>query len=169
MRKTSLMALLLAAGMLHPARAQTPTGSIEVENAWARATTPMAKTGAVYLTIVDHGAPDKLIGAATPVAGMAHLHETTMSGNVMQMRPVDALDVTDKAPVTLAPGGYHLMLMDLKKPLKQGDSFPLTLTFAHAGTLRTSVVVEGVGAGGPPQSGGMGHDMDKMKMPMPNK
>jgi copper(I)-binding protein len=160
MRKTSLIALLLAVGTLHAAHAQTAPASIAVENAWARATTPMAKTGAVYLTIVDHGAPDKLLGAATPVAGMAHLHETTMNGNVMQMRPIDGLAVSAKGPVTLTPGGYHLMLMDLKKPLKQGDTFPLTLTFEHAGTVQTSVIVEGVGAGG------MGHGM---AMPMPGK
>jgi copper(I)-binding protein len=144
------------------ASAQTGGGSIAVENAWARATPPMAKTGAVYFTIVDHGAPDKLVAAATPVAGMAHLHETTMAGNVMQMRPIEGLDVADK--VTLAPGGTHLMLTDLKQPLKQGDSFPLTLTFQHAGTVHTVVSVAGIGAGGPMPSGGM-----DMNMPMPNK
>ena len=140
-----------------PVLAQAPPPAISVDHAWARATPPLATSGAVYLTIVDHGAPDRLIGVTTPVAGKAELHRTTMRGNVMQMRAVDGLAVSGPAPVTLAPGGYHVMLTGLKQPLQQGQSFPLTLQFEHAGSVQVPVVIEGPGAGGPMPD-----------MPMPN-
>jgi copper(I)-binding protein len=157
------MILLAGLSFMPLAHAQTSPAPIVVENAWARATPPMAKTGVVYLTIVDHGPADKLVAVATPVAGMAHLHETTMNGDVMQMRPVDGLNVSAKATVTLAPGGLHVMLMELKKPLKQGDSFPLALTFQHAGTLNVTVAVQGMGAAGAMQNSDVGHTLN---MPM---
>jgi copper(I)-binding protein len=162
MRKTLLVATLLAASALR-VQAQTTSPAISVENAWARATTPSAKSGAVFLTIVDHGAPDELVSLSTPIAGKAELHQTTMQGNIMHMGPVGKLPVTNEGPVTFAPGGYHVMLMELKQPLQQGQSFPLTLNFAHAGAVQTSVIIESAGAGGPVQSGGPGHDMN---MPM---
>jgi len=164
MRVTVLALAVLTAGVAQ-AQTQTSTTSISVVNAWARATAPMAKTGAVYLTIVDYGAPDRLLALATPIAGMAQLHETTMQNNIMRMRPVDGLAVSAQGPVTFAPGGYHVMLMGLKEPLREGQTFPLTLTFQHAGTMQTVVTVETVGAGGPVQGGGPGHDMDT-SMPM---
>ncbi len=159
------LALILAVFSACAAQAQTAPSPILVQNAWARATAPMAKTGAVYLTIVDHGAPDRLVSLSTPVAQQAQLHQTTMHDHIMRMRPVDGLAIAGPGPVTFAPGGYHVMLLGLKKALVKGDSFPLSLTFQHAGTLQVSVTVESVGAGGPVQDSGMGHDMD-MKMPM---
>ncbi len=168
MRKFLLAALLLAAPALqNAAQAQTPP-SVAVQNAWARATPPAAKTGAVFLTIVDHGAPDRVIAFATPVADMAQLHETIMQGNVMQMRQVDGLAVTAQTPVTLGPGGYHVMLMGLKTPLQPGHSFPLSVTFEKAGTIQTSVTVQPIGATAPGSDQGHsmeGHSMD-MTMPM---
>ncbi len=155
---------LLAAGVLTALAArglaQTPPPAISVEHAWARATTASATSGVVYLTIVDHGDPDRLTGATTPVAGKAQLHQTTMQDDVMRMRPVDGLALSSREPVTLAPGGYHLMLTGLRQPLQQGRSFPLTLSFEHAGPVQASVIVESAGAAGQMQSGGPGHDMD---------
>ena len=121
--------------------------SLQIEHPWARASAGAAKTGAAYLTITDSGAPDRLTGASTPVAATAELHES-MSGDMgmMKMRPVPGLPVAPGKPVKLAPGGYHIMLMGLKAPLKQGDSFPLTLTFEHAPPMTVTVAVEGVGA-----------------------
>ncbi len=163
MRKTALTLSLLAALPI-AAHGQTPPSSLSVENAWARATATSAKTGAVYMTIVGHGAPDRLVAVAAPTAGEAELHQTIRDGNVMKMRPVDGLPISAGRPITLAPGGYHVMLMDLKQPLREGQSFPLTLTFQKAGTVQTTVTVKGAGAGGSMQVGGPGHDMD---MPMP--
>lgn len=154
---------MLAAGAAQ-AQTQTSTAPISIEDSWARATAPAAKTGAVYLTIVDRGAPDHLLALATPVAGTAELHETTMENNVMRMRPVNGLAVSAQGPVTLAPGGYHVMLMGLKQPLQQGQTFPLTLTFQHAGAVQALVTVQAIGAGGPLRSGAPGRDMDA---PMP--
>jgi periplasmic copper chaperone A len=128
---------------------------VAVENAWARATASAASTGAAYLTIIDHGAPDRLVSASTPIAGSAELHQTTQHGGVMEMRPVDGLAVSAGKPVTLAPGGYHLMLMGLRQPLHAGESFPLTLRFEKSGAVQVSVAVQSAGAmTGPKNAGG---------------
>jgi copper(I)-binding protein len=116
--------------------------SFQVEHPWARASAGAAKTGVAYLTITDQGAPDRLTGATTPVATTAELHETMGDMGNMKMRPVAGLDLAPGKPVKLAPGGYHLMLMGLKAPLKAGDTFPLTLRFEHAPPLTVTVSVE---------------------------
>jgi len=124
--------------------------SIMVENAWARATPGNSKIGVVYLTIVDHGAaPDRLVGVASAVAARAEIHTMTDDKGVMKMHEVDAIAVAPGTPTELKPGGYHIMLMDLKQPLKEGDSFPLTLRFEKAGDIQVTVRVEKVGAMAP--------------------
>jgi copper(I)-binding protein len=153
--------LVLAAflGLVMPALAQTPPAAspgtsssapIAVEHAWARATSAVAKTGAVYFTVVDNGAaPDRLVAAAAPtVAEKAQLHVTIEDHGVMKMRPLDALDVKPGEPATLAPGAQHLMLVGLKTPLKVGDTFPVTLTFEKAGDVNVTVIVQKAGAMG---------------------
>ena len=70
-----------------------------------------------------------IIGASSPVAGITEIHEMKMDGGVMKMRAISRLDLPAGKPVKLAPGGYHVMLMDLKQPLKKGDLVPLTLKF----------------------------------------
>lgn len=130
------------------AMAQQATPGVTVENAWARATSRAASTGAAYLTITDHGAPDRLVPVATPIAAVAELHRTSMQNGVAQMRPVDGLAITAERPVTFSPGGYHIMLMQLKHPLHVGDTFPLTLTFEKAGPVQVNVAVKGPGASG---------------------
>ena len=144
------------------AAAQT-TGTVSVTNAWARATAGESKTGAAYVTLTDSGAADRLIGASTPVAGTAQVHQTINANGVMQMRPVDALPLEPGKPVTLAPGSYHIMLTDLHQPLKRGETFPLTLTFDHAKPVTVQVKVAGPGAMHGSESSGMG-DMKGMDM-----
>jgi copper(I)-binding protein len=144
MRHIVLAAALLAAA---PAFAQAP--AIQVDHPWARATAPNAKAGGVFLTITDTGAPDMLTGAATPVAGMAELHRTVNDNGVMKMLPIDNLMLDTGKKVEFAPGGYHVMLMDLNRQLKPGDSFPLTLTFAKAAPVTVTVMVGAAGAAGP--------------------
>ncbi len=137
--------LLVAAGLAAPGLAHDyRQGGIVVEHPWARASAgKMARAGAVYMVIENTGeAPDKLIAAATPAAKMASLHTTVMEDNVMKMRPVGALEVAPGEPTVLQPGGLHIMLMGLKKPLEEGASFPLALTFEKAGTIEVEVVVQ---------------------------
>jgi len=128
---------------------------ISLEHVWARASAGNATTGAAYLTVTDNGRPDRLVGVSTPVAAMAELHETINDNGVMKMRPVAGVALEPGKPVTFMPGGYHVMLMGLKNPLKAGDSFPLTLNFEHAQPITVTAHVEAVGGAGMGSMGGM--------------
>src|SRR5471030_390325 len=113
-----------------PALAQEfKAGDLVITQAWSRATPGGAKIGGGYLTIENKGsAPDRLVGAAADIAGKVEVNEMAMNDGVMKMRPLDkGLTIEPGKTVKLAPGGYHLMIMDLKSPLKQGDHVPLTL------------------------------------------
>lgn len=151
MTRLSIIAALLIVGWAAPTLAQTAGAApITIENAWARATPGTITTGGAYMTLVDHGtSADRLVGVATPVAGKAELHVMSEDNGIMKMRPVDAIAVEPGKPTELKPGGYHVMLIDLKQPLKEGDSFPMTLTFEKAGTIQVTVKVEKPGARGP--------------------
>lgn len=123
-------------------------GSLTIEHPWARAS--VAANGAAYMTISNSGSePDQLVAAASPVAETVELHTHIMEGDVMKMRPVKAIDVNVGEPAVLKPGGLHIMLIGLKAPLKEGEKFPMTLTFTKAGTVEVSVVVEALGANAP--------------------
>lgn len=124
------------------------TGQLEVGDAWARATPGKAENGVAYLTIRSP-TPDRLVSASTPVAKKAELHTMEMAGMVMKMRPLAGLDIPAGQPVTLKPGGEHIMLIGLNRPLREGQSFPLTLTFEKAGVREVTVAVEKPGAAGP--------------------
>jgi len=128
-----------------------------VANAWSRPTVPGQSVAAAYFDITAN-VPATLIAADTSAADKAELHNMSMDGGVMKMRPVARLDLPAHQTVKLGPGGYHLMLMDLKAPLKQGDKVPLTLEFERAGKVTLSLDVQGVGAQAP-----AGHDHSGMK------
>jgi copper(I)-binding protein len=150
---------LADAGLAQSNTAGAPSGGLSVERVWARATAPVAKTGAVYFSIVNKGsADDHLVAAATPASDKAQLHETIEDHGVMKMRPLPDLAIKAGATVTLVPGQMHLMLVGLKAPLKLGDTFPLTLTFEKAGPVEVTVKVEKPGAGT------MDHAMPGMQM-----
>jgi periplasmic copper chaperone A len=154
-------AALLAGLIAAPARAQeVKAGDLVITQAWSRATPGGAKIGGGYLTIENKGtAPDRLIGGSAEVSDKIQVHEMAMNNGVMTMRPLDkGLAIEPGKTVKLAPGGYHLMLMDLKSPLKQGDKVPITLEFEKAGKVKLSLDVQGMGAPGPGGSGG-GMDM----------
>jgi periplasmic copper chaperone A len=120
---------------------------IRIDGAWARATPAAARTGAIYLTITNTGgAPDTIESASTPVADKAELHEMTMEKGVMEMRPVPSLTIAPGKSLVLKPGGYHLMLIGLKAPLKEGQTLPVTVVFAHAGAQQVTVSVAKIGA-----------------------
>ena len=125
MQFKALIALLaLAAGTV---QAQT----VDVKDPWVRGTVQGQKaTGAFMKLTAKDGA--KLVGAASPVAGVVEVHEMKMEGDVMKMRAIPALDLPVGKTVELKPGGYHVMLMDLKTALKKDSTVPLTLVFKDA-------------------------------------
>ncbi|MEK9672434.1 MAG: copper chaperone PCu(A)C [Rhodospirillaceae bacterium] len=132
-------------------------GPLDITGAWARATPGPVPNGAAYLTINNHrDATDRLLSAATPRAKRAEIHEHVMEGDIARMRRVDGLALGGHTHTAFKPGGYHVMLMGLNSPLKEGESFPLTLTFKNRGAVTVEVKVLGVGAKAP--GGGMGHD-----------
>jgi copper(I)-binding protein len=158
-----LLAMLAAV----PARAdEVKAGDLVISQAWSRATPGGAKVAGGYLTIENKGtAPDRLTGGSADVAAKVDVHEMAMNNGVMTMRPLESgLAIEPGKTVKLAPGGYHLMMQDLKSPLKQGDKLPVTLNFEKAGKVQVTFDVQGVGAQAPATAGGMTH-MDMKKMP----
>jgi copper(I)-binding protein len=143
---------------------------IEVEQAWARATP--GPTGAAYFKIVNKGdSPDRLVATSTPIAEKAEAHESKMANGVMTMRPLGPLTIGPGKAIQFKPSADHLMLMGLKHPLKDGDTFPLTLTFEKSGDIQIVVKVERAGAMGAGTSGqgampqmDMSGDHNQMKM-----
>lgn len=162
LRRSILAALGLAAlglaALALPAAAQQPA-AVDVRDAWARATPAGASTGAVYFTLTSP-AGDTLTGASSPVAGKADVHEMRMEGDIMRMRAIQGgLSLPPGQPVTLRPGGYHVMLEQLTGPLKQGQAVPVRLTFRNAPPVELQVPVQAIGAAGPggaqPSNGAM--------------
>ena len=123
-------------------------GTLEISQPWARATPPSAPAGGGFLKITNTGtSPDRPISARSPAADIVQVHEMKMDGSVMRMREVEkGLELPAGGSVTLAPGGYHLMMMGLKGPLKQGSTVPVTLVFEKAGTIDVELAVEAMGA-----------------------
>ena len=120
---------------------------IEISDAWSRATPPGAKVAAGYLTIRNQSAAaDRLVGAASPAAARVETHLTEKQGEVMRMREVKGYEVPAKGSFELTPGGAHLMLVDVRRPFKEGDRIPLVLRFQNAGEIRTELEVKGLGA-----------------------
>jgi hypothetical protein len=144
----SIKILAFAAGLAAASTALAQPSQLEVNNAWAGATPGKAENGAAYVTIQSPTA-DRLVSASTPVAKKAELHTMSMQGMVMKMRPISSLDIPAGAPVSLKPGGEHIMLMGLNQPLREGQSFPLTLDFEKAGPRTVTVTVEKAGSKGP--------------------
>lgn len=145
--KQTMMIAVAATLMAARAALADPNG-IEISQAWARATPGQTKTGVIYLTITNHGTtPDTLEGeASSPAAAHADLHQMKMVNGVMEMRPVPSLTIDPGKTVVLEPSNYHVMLTGLKAPLKEGQTVPLTLNFAHAGPQQVTVEVDKVGA-----------------------
>jgi copper(I)-binding protein len=151
---------LLALGLLAPiamqAVAQPP--AVRAEQPWARATAPRQTVGGVYVTLTSP-VDDRLLGVSSPVAGHAEVHEMTMNGDVMRMRELaDGLKLPAGQAVALTPGGLHVMLGGLQKPLVAGQVIPVQLRFEHAPPLDLQVRVAPVGAQAPGMAGrGMEH------------
>jgi len=132
-----------AALAANPAPVEYRFDTLRIDQPIARATPPGAKTGAVYFMIDNAGnRTERLLRASSPIAAGVALHQMTQAGGMMTMRAVPSLEILPGARVELGPGAYHLMLIDLKQPLKAGDKFPLALTFQRIGTVTVAVTVE---------------------------
>jgi periplasmic copper chaperone A len=139
MAATSVICLAVAA--------LAQSGPISVTDVWARASN--VSTGAVYMTIANSGAADdKLVAASSPVANQVQMHIEIDDNGIMKMRQLHAIDVRANYKATLAPSGTHLMLIGLRHHLKQGQTFPLTLTFEKAGKIEVIVAVKKAGSMG---------------------
>jgi periplasmic copper chaperone A len=124
------------------------SASISVEKPFSRATPGGSKVGAGYMTIINKGnAADRLVSASSPAAGKVEIHEMTMQDGVMKMRELaGGFPIEAGKSASLAPHGTHLMLMDLKAPLKEGDKVPVTLNFEKAGKIEVTLDVQSIGA-----------------------
>ena len=160
-------AAFIAVGILFApvVRAATPSGfilvaddGVMVHEAWARASPGGATTGAAYVTLMGGAQPDSLVGVSTPVAATAAVHETSNDNGVMKMRAVQSVAIPPGKMVTFAPGGYHIMMTGLKQPLTAGQTFPMTLSFAHAAPVTVDVQVRAIGRDAP-----AGHDHMRMQ------
>lgn len=141
-------ALLSLPALAQPALAQ-PAAPVRAGQPWARATAPQQEIGAAYVTLTSR-AGDRLLGASSPLAGRAEVHSMRMDGAVMQMREMgDGLPLPAGQPVVLAPGGYHIMLVNLTRPLRAGESIPVQLRFQNAPPLDLQFQVGPPGARGP--------------------
>lgn len=141
----ALTALLPAPAVAHDYK----LGTLEIVHPWTRATPPTAKVGGGFLTIANKGAtPDRLIAVRSPASLKVEVHEMKMDGSVMRMREVEkGLEIPPGSTVTLKPGGYHIMFMELKAPLMKDAKVPVTLVFEKAGSIDVEFAVEAMGAG----------------------
>lgn len=129
-------------------------GPIAIAAPWARATAPGAAVGGGFLVLENTGADDRLVAASSPVSATVELHTMSLENNVMRMREVPAIDLPAGQRVELRPGGLHIMFIDLKAPLKAGETFPVRLRFEKAGEVEITFKVEAMGAMGGPAGGG---------------
>lgn len=119
-----------------------PESALSVSDVWARTSPMEAANGAAYMVISNAGASDdKLVGAQADVSSTVELHETKEVDGMMSMAPVASVAVPAGGQAELKPGGYHVMFIGLKRPLKAGDTFPLTLIFEQAGEVQVQAEV----------------------------
>lgn len=133
-------------------------GPISIVSPWARATPGGSTVAAAYLEIrAPQGVEDRLLSARSPIAGTVELHDHVAENGVMRMRRVEAIAISGSTPVVLAPSGMHVMLMDLKGPLKAGDQVEMTLVFEKAGPVTFKAPIKPIGSQGEHQKPAGGH------------
>jgi periplasmic copper chaperone A len=149
--KYVLAAAMLFCGTVAAAAHDYQLGSLQIVQPWVRATPKGASVGAGYLKITNKGTtPDRLVAGSSPVAAKVEIHEMTMRGGIMRMRPLaHGLEIKPGKTVELKPGSFHIMLMGLKQQLKKGDTVKATLQFETAGKIEVEFPVTGIG--GPPR------------------
>jgi len=129
--------VLLAAALAAPAA----IAQVTVTDPWVRGIVPQQKATGAFMKL-EAKEPVALVSASSPAAGITEIHEMAMEKDVMKMRQIASLAVAPGKPAELKPGGYHVMLLDLKQPLKAGDSVPITLTFEKADKSKQTVEVK---------------------------
>jgi len=132
-----VLTALIAAGCAVPA-GKAQAQPVTVKDAWVRAPAPGQKVAGAYMELVSR-TDLALTAVASPAAARAELHSTSVEEGVMRMRPVARIELPSGKAVKLAPGGLHIMLFDVKQPLKPGDKVPLTLTVQRADFSSRSV------------------------------
>lgn len=139
-------ALALAAALFCPLPATAhdyQAGDLHIEHPWSREMPPVAPTAAAYFVVHNQGQQaDRLLGADTPAAAKAELHEHIHQNGLMKMQRVQVVEVPGKGQATFAPMGYHVMLFGLQRQFKDGERFPLTLHFERAGDVQVEVAVQ---------------------------
>jgi len=150
--------LLLSAGGVHAQAVKA--GDLTIERAQARATKGKIPNSAAFLHIENKGkSDDALLSAITAAAERTEVHAMSMEGDVMKMRSVDSIELKAGDKIDMKPGqGYHLMLMNLTKPLKAGDKIPMTLNFRKAGKVTVSIEVVEMGMPAKPANSDSMHD-----------
>ena len=140
--------VLMAAAPFAASAHSYAVGPLQIGHPWSRPNPPGAPTAVGYLTITNTGrTPDRLLGGSSPLAAKIEVHEMSMTGGIMRMRPVaGGLLIPPGQTVTLAPGGYHLMIIGPKQGFKVGDHIPATLRFEHAGEVKVEFYVEAASA-----------------------
>lgn len=168
MRALSMLTIVAALAMAPAAAFAQASSTIKVENPWSRATPAGAQAGAVYMTLDNKAnAADRLTAASSDVAAKVQIHEMSVVNGVMRMRELPGgLPIPAGGSVTLKPGGYHVMLIGLKKPLTVGENIPVTLTFQNAGKVSITVPVQAMGAKAPGGTGNMNMPGGMGKMDM---
>lgn len=141
---SSLFAVLISIGLATPVLA---ADAVLVESAWARPTAPSAKVGGAFMTLLGGKDADRLLSGSSPAAAVVELHTHVMESGVAKMRQIPAIDVPAGGKVELKPGGLHIMLINLKAPLKAGETLPLKLRFEKAGEVDVAVPVAAQGPG----------------------
>jgi copper(I)-binding protein len=138
--------------------ADVDLGSIHIAQPWARATPKGATAGAAYMTITNNGkTPDRVNCVSSDASGQCQIHSMTMEDGVMKMRPVEGgLEIKPGETVTLKPASFHVMLIDLKHPLEQGNTIKTTLKFDNAGTVDVTFPIAAIGAPAPGADAGGG-------------
>ncbi len=160
-RSRAWLAAILAVSVPAAATAhEYEAGGVTVSHPWARATPGGATVGAAYVEIsAKDGSTDTLVAASSPAAGRVEIHTHTMDNGVMKMRKLEKLAIPGGSSVLLQPAGNHIMLFELKGPLKEGDLLPVTLIFEKAGEVKIEATIEPVGAKGPHGMNGQpGHE-----------
>lgn len=166
-RWLAALALLALAPSFAAARDFT-AGDLVIQHPWSRATPTGAAIGGGYLIVVNKGATaDRLVGGSFQASSGFELHEMSMDGGVMTMRPTGPLEIPPGGRLTLAPSAKHIMFTGLKRGLTKGETVEGTLVFEHAGTVPVAFDVEGIGARAPAKddaAGKAGHAMPGMTM-----
>lgn len=132
------MSLLAAASL---SASSLALAQVTVSAPWIRATVPAQKTAGAFMQLTS-SKPVRLVAVTSPVAGRVEIHQMAMQGQTMRMRAVDGLDLPANQPVNLASGGYHIMMFDLHRQLKDGEQVPMTLSFLAPDHKRENVTVQ---------------------------